>query len=131
MTEHETRSEAVRPVAGATADDEDARLADFGYTQRLDRSIGPLASFAIGFATISATTAVFTGFGAGFTSAGGPFVWTLLIAGAVFAVWTMIAAISPRRSLSRATPTSGRAGSTVRTWAGSPARSRSSGGSAA
>lgn len=92
MTEHETRSEAVRPVAGATADDEDARLADFGYTQRLDRSIGPLASFAIGFATISATTAVFTGFGAGFTSAGGPFVWTLLIAGAVFAVWTMIAA---------------------------------------
>ncbi|MFF5987680.1 APC family permease [Prauserella flavalba] len=74
------------------ADDEDARLAEFGYTQKLDRSVGPLASFAIGFATISATTAVFTGFGAGYTSAGAPFVWTLLIAGAVFAVWAAIAA---------------------------------------
>ena len=44
---------------------EDAKLEQFGYTQKLDRSVGRLASFAIGFATISATTAVFTGFGAG------------------------------------------------------------------
>ena len=49
---------------------EDAKLAELGYTQKLDRSVGTLASFAIGFATISATTAVFTGFGAG----GGAFV---------------------------------------------------------
>src|SRR5215207_11388628 len=76
----------------APIDDEDARLAKFGYTQRLDRSVGPLASFAIGFATISATTAVFTGFGAGYFTAGAPFVWTLLLAGAVFALWTFIAA---------------------------------------
>jgi amino acid transporter len=73
-------------------DDEDARLAKFGYTQRLDRSVGQLASFAIGFATISATTAVFTGFGAGYFTAGAPFVWTLLLAGAVFVVWVVIAA---------------------------------------
>jgi amino acid transporter len=73
-------------------EDEDARLAEFGYSQKLDRSVGSLASFAIGFATISATTAVFTGFGAGYISAGGPFVWTLLLAGAVFAVWALIAA---------------------------------------
>jgi amino acid transporter len=73
-------------------DDEDARLAKFGYTQKLDRSVGRLASFAIGFATISATTAVFTGFGAGYFTAGAPFVWTLLVAGAVFVVWTFIAA---------------------------------------
>jgi amino acid transporter len=73
-------------------DDEDARLAQFGYTQKLDRSVGRLASFAIGFATISATTAVFTGFGAGYFTAGAPFVWTLLLAGAVFVVWVVIAA---------------------------------------
>ena len=73
-------------------DDEDARLATFGYTQRLDRSVGPLASFAIGFATISATTAVFTGFGGGYFTAGAPFVWTMLLAGAVFVVWAAIAA---------------------------------------
>jgi amino acid transporter len=76
----------------APTNDEDAKLAQFGYTQRLDRSVGRLASFAIGFATISATTAVFTGFGAGYFTAGAPFVWTLLLAGAVFVVWTFIAA---------------------------------------
>ena len=71
---------------------EDAKLEQFGYTQKLDRSVGKLASFAIGFATISATTAVFTGFGAGYFTAGGPFVWTLLLAAGVFLVWTFIAA---------------------------------------
>jgi amino acid transporter len=79
-------------VPRAAMDDEDARLATFGYTQRLDRSVGTLASFAIGFATISATTAVFTGFGAGYFTAGAPFVWTLLLAGAVFIIWAAIAA---------------------------------------
>ena len=53
-------------------DDDDARLAQFGYAQKLDRSVGKYASFAIGFSTISATTAVFTGFGAAFTGAGAP-----------------------------------------------------------
>jgi amino acid transporter len=77
----------VNPV-----DDEDARLAEFGYSQKLDRSVGTLASFAIGFSTISATTAVFTGFGAGYFAAGAPFVWTLLVAGVVFAIWAAIAA---------------------------------------
>lgn len=71
---------------------EDARLAEFGYQQRLDRSVGKASSFAIGFSTISATTAVFTGFGAGYFNAGAPFVWTLLLAGGVFAVWALIAA---------------------------------------
>lgn len=83
-----THSEQRPPALGA----EDAKLAELGYTQKLDRSVGKLASFAIGFATISATTAVFTGFGAGYFTAGGPFVWTLLLAGAVFALWAFIAA---------------------------------------
>lgn len=86
-------SEPTSPVPPAShGEDEDARLAEFGYTQRLDRSVGTLASFAIGFATISATTAVFTGFGAGYFEAGAPFVWTILLAGAVFALWAVIAA---------------------------------------
>ncbi len=86
-------TDTASPVTpAAPMDDEDARLAQFGYTQKLDRSVGRLASFAIGFATISATTAVFTGFGAGYFTAGAPFVWTLLLAGAVFVVWVVIAA---------------------------------------
>ena len=80
------------PPAYRAGESEDARLAEFGYEQRLDRSVGTLASFAIGFATISATTAVFTGFGAGYLTAGGPFVWTLLLAGVVFTIWACIAA---------------------------------------
>ncbi|ABM15292.1 MULTISPECIES: APC family permease [Mycolicibacterium] len=83
-----THSEQRQPALS----DEDAKLAELGYRQKLDRSVGTLASFAIGFATISATTAVFTGFGAGYFTAGAPFVWTLLLAGAVFALWAFIAA---------------------------------------
>jgi amino acid transporter len=83
---------ASPPHSQTSQNDEDAKLAEFGYSQKLDRSVGTWASFAIGFATISATTAVFTGFGAGYFTAGAPFVWTLLLAGAVFALWTFIAA---------------------------------------
>src|SRR5260370_26420045 len=83
---------ATSPASPSPANDEDSKLAEFSYTQKLDRSVGTLASFAIGFATISATTAVFTGFGAGYFTAGAPFVWTLLLAGAVFALWAFIAA---------------------------------------
>ena len=49
-----THSEQAVPASNA----EDAVLNELGYTQKLDRSVGTLASFAIGFATISATTAV-------------------------------------------------------------------------
>jgi amino acid transporter len=95
MTDAQTPSAATPPpipAASRPGESEDARLAEFGYEQRLDRSVGTLASFAIGFATISATTAVFTGFGAGYFTAGGPFVWTLLLAGVVFTIWACIAA---------------------------------------
>jgi amino acid transporter len=78
------------PPEGAVSENE--RLQEFGYKQRLDRSIGRIASFAIGFSAISATTAVFSSFGVGYFTAGGPFVWTLLIAVAVFFVWALIAA---------------------------------------
>ena len=87
-----TDTASAEAKAAEPANTEDAKLEQFGYTQKLDRSVGRLASFAIGFATISATTAVFTGFGAGYFTAGAPFVWTLLLAGAVFLVWVVIAA---------------------------------------
>jgi amino acid transporter len=113
------------------ANTEDAKLEQFGYTQKLDRSVGKLASFALGFATISATTAVFTGFGAGYFTAGAPFVWTLLLAAAVFLIWTFIAA-----DLTAKIPLAGYAYQwtsrmTVRCSRGSPACSHSPGGSAA
>ena len=92
MTDAVARATDPDAVLGRVAGDDDARLAEFGYAQRLDRSVGTLASFAIGFSTISATTAVFTGFGAGYLTAGAPFVWTLLLAGAVFGIWAAIAA---------------------------------------
>ncbi|GGM04612.1 APC family permease [Nakamurella endophytica] len=74
-----------------TVSEEDARLAEFGYTQKLDRSVGRLASFCIGFSVISATTAVYSSFGFGLSHAGPAFVWTFPIAAAVFFVWAVIA----------------------------------------
>lgn len=82
----------LAPEPRRVGEDEDARLAEFGYEQKLDRSVGKIASFAIGFSTISATTAVFTGFGAGYLNAGAPFIWTLFLAIPVFLLWTLIAA---------------------------------------
>ena len=116
-----TDTASAEAKAAEPANTEDAKLEQFGYTQKLDRSVGRLASFAIGFATISATTAVFTGFGAGYFTAGAPFVWTLLLAGAVFLVWVVIAADLTARSRWPATRTSGPAASTAPTWRGSPA----------
>lgn len=72
--------------------DEDRRLGELGYTQALDRSVGRFSSFLLGFAVISATTAVFSGFGFGLSTAGPAFVWTFPIAVVVFAVWALIAA---------------------------------------
>ncbi|RYC07275.1 amino acid permease [Nocardioides zhouii] len=71
--------------------DEDATLSEFGYTQKLDRSVGRVASFCLGFAVISATTAVYSGFGFGLATAGPAFVWTFPIAALIFFVWAVIA----------------------------------------
>jgi len=74
-----------------TTTDEDAKLGEFGYSQKLDRSVGRLASFCLGFAVISATTAVYSGFGFGLATAGPAFVWTFPIAALIFFVWAVIA----------------------------------------
>lgn len=93
MAESKTHQDpSLAPPPRVVGEDEDTRLEEFGYKQKLDRSVGRIASFAIGFSTISATTAVFTGFSAGYLNAGSPFIWTLFLAIPVFLLWTLIAA---------------------------------------
>jgi amino acid transporter len=58
------------PNAGADS----SELAQFGYKQELDRSLGSFSSFAAGFSYISILTGVFQLFGFGFAF-GGPAVW--------------------------------------------------------
>ena len=48
-----------------TSEEEDRQLGELGYTQKLSRSVGGVSSFFLGFSVISATTAVFSGFGFG------------------------------------------------------------------
>jgi amino acid transporter len=72
--------------------DEDRQLGELGYTQKLSRSVGGVSSFFLGFSVISATTAVFSGFGFGLSTAGPAFVWTFPIAVAIFFIWALIAA---------------------------------------
>src|ERR1700685_669940 len=57
-------------------------LANFGYKQELDRSLGLFSSFAAGFSYISIMTGVFELFFFGFGSGGPAFIWTV---SAVFA----------------------------------------------
>src|SRR4051794_15125302 len=51
-------------------------LAQFGYKQELDRSLGSFSSFAAGFSYISILTGVFQLFGLAFLSAGPAFFWS-------------------------------------------------------
>src|SRR4051794_41905570 len=51
-------------------------LAQFGYKQELDRSLGSFSSFAAGFSYISILTGVFQLFGFAFLSAGPAFWWS-------------------------------------------------------
>jgi urea carboxylase system permease len=61
-------------VATGTADDHSDDLAEFGYKQELDRSIGKFASFAAGVSYISILTGTFQLFYFGFAF-GGPAYW--------------------------------------------------------
>ncbi|MFF4806048.1 amino acid permease [Streptomyces sp. NPDC001351] len=56
--------------------DDSNDLARFGYRQELQRSLGPLSSFAASFSYISVLTGVFQLFGFGFAAGGPAFVWT-------------------------------------------------------
>lgn len=62
------------PVNTQRTDTDD--LADFGYQQQLERSLGSFSSFASGFSYISIMTGVFQLFFFGFASGGPAFIWT-------------------------------------------------------
>jgi urea carboxylase system permease len=56
-----------------------SELAQFGYKQELDRSLGSFSSFAAGFSYISILTGVFELFGFGFNNAGPAVWWSWLV----------------------------------------------------
>src|ERR1700745_4252110 len=60
----------------ATQAGDSGELAQFGYKQELDRSLGSFSSFAAGFSYISILTGVFQLFGFAFLSAGPAFWWS-------------------------------------------------------
>jgi urea carboxylase system permease len=59
--------------------DDSSELAQFGYKQELDRSLGSFSSFAAGFSYISILTGVFQLFGFGVLNAGPAVWWSWLI----------------------------------------------------
>jgi urea carboxylase system permease len=64
------------PANPRRSNDDSADLADFGYKQQLERSLGSFSSFASGFSYISIMTGVFQLFFFGFGSGGPAFIWT-------------------------------------------------------
>jgi amino acid transporter len=54
---------------------DDADLERFGYSQKLNRTIGAFTSFCVAFSMVSVTTAVFTLFGYPFQQIGGVGIW--------------------------------------------------------
>jgi urea carboxylase system permease len=63
-------------MATSAVDDSSEDLAEFGYKQELDRSIGRFASFAAGVSYISILTGVFQLFYFGFAFGGPAYWWT-------------------------------------------------------
>lgn len=64
------------PASPRQSNTDSADLADFGYKQQLERSLGSFSSFASGFSYISIMTGVFQLFFFGFGSGGPAFIWT-------------------------------------------------------
>ena len=86
-------------------------LHQFGYPQKLRRTIGAYTSFALGFSMITITTTIFTLFYQPFQTIGGVAIWLWIPVTlgmlAITAVYGHLAA----RLRSPGTPTSGPAGS--------------------
>jgi amino acid transporter len=83
---------AAEPV---TSSDQD--LAQFGYRQQLQRSIGPYTSFALAFSMITITTTVFTLFAQPFQALGGIAIWLWLpIGGGVLLITLIYAHLAAR-----------------------------------
>ena len=70
---------AGRLIDGGCGATDSHELAEFGYKQELDRSLGSFSSFAAGFSYISILTGVIQLFAFGFLFAGPAVWWTWLI----------------------------------------------------
>jgi amino acid transporter len=68
----------------------EADLAQFGYRQQLNRSIGSYTSFALAFSMISVTTTVFTLFAQPFQAIGGIAIWLWIPVGAGVLLITLV-----------------------------------------
>jgi amino acid transporter len=68
------------PLPGARGKGDEAELAQFGYTQSMERHTGKFASFAVAFAFVSIATGIFTTYGSVLNSSGPVGIWTWPIA---------------------------------------------------
>ena len=76
---------------------DDAELAEHGYRQRLNRSLGGFSSFAAGFSYISILTGMFQLFGFGYGFGGPMLFWAwLIVLGGQFCVALVFAELSAR-----------------------------------
>src|SRR5215475_1339050 len=76
---------------------EDAELAEHGYRQRLNRSLGSFSSFAAGFSYISILTGMFQLFGFGYGFGGPILFWAwIIVFGGQFCVALVFAELSAR-----------------------------------
>jgi urea carboxylase system permease len=76
---------------------DDAELAEHGYRQRLNRSLGSFSSFAAGFSYISILTGMFQLFGFGYGFGGPMLFWAwLIVLGGQFCVALVFAELSAR-----------------------------------
>jgi amino acid transporter len=76
-----------------------ADLHEFGYSQSLRRTIGSFTSFALGFAMVSITAAIFTVFASPFENVGGAAIWlwfpVMIGVGAITLVYGHLSARMP------------------------------------
>ena len=69
-----------QPHSQTLAGGDAAELAQFGYTQSMERRTGRFASFAVAFAFVSIATGIFTTYGSVLNSSGPVGIWTWPIA---------------------------------------------------
>ena len=65
-----------QPHSQTLAGGDAAELAQFGYTQSMERRTGRFASFAVAFAFVSIATGIFTTYGCVLNSSGPVGIWT-------------------------------------------------------
>lgn len=85
-----TQASTASASSASSAAAADADLAQFGYKQQLNRTIGPYTSFALAFSMISVTTTVFTLFAQPFQALGGVAIWLWLPVGAGVLLITLV-----------------------------------------